>query len=55
VGIGLAVLVLAALLLSVDIGVLFLALPHLSTDLGASGTQHLWISGVFGSMLAGFS
>jgi DHA2 family multidrug resistance protein-like MFS transporter len=40
---GLAVLALPTLLIALDIGVLFLALPHLSTDLGASATQQLWI------------
>jgi DHA2 family multidrug resistance protein-like MFS transporter len=52
--IGLAVLALPTLLLSMDISVLFLALPHLSADLGASSTQQLWISDIYGFMLAGF-
>ena len=34
---GLAVLTLPTLLIALYIGVLFLALPHLSQDLGASG------------------
>jgi MFS transporter, DHA2 family, multidrug resistance protein len=37
-----------------DIGGLFLALPHLSTDLGATSTQQLWISDIYGFTLAGF-
>jgi len=41
--IGLAVLALPTLLLSLDMSVLYLALPLLSTDLGASATQQLWI------------
>lgn len=52
--IGLAVLALPTLLLSVDVSVLYLALPHLSTDLGASGTQQLWIMDIYGFMIAGF-
>ncbi|WP_232831943.1 MFS transporter [Nocardiopsis sp. FIRDI 009] len=48
------VLVLPTLLVSLDIGVLFLALPHLSADLGASSTQQLWITDMYGFMLSGF-
>jgi MFS transporter, DHA2 family, multidrug resistance protein len=51
---GLAVLALSALMLSVDISVLFLALPQLSADLEPSITQQLWISDIHGFMLAGF-
>jgi DHA2 family multidrug resistance protein-like MFS transporter len=51
---GLAVLALPTLLIALDIGVLFLALPHLSADLGASATQQLWIMDIYGFMLAGF-
>ncbi|MBF6049175.1 MFS transporter [Streptomyces sp. NRRL B-1677] len=51
---GLAALVLPTLLVAFDIGVLFLALPHLSADLGATGTQQLWITDIYGFMLAGF-
>lgn len=51
---GLAVLALPTLLISVDIGVLFLALPHLSADLGVSGAQQLWVTDIYGFMLAGF-
>lgn len=52
--IGLAVLVLPGLLLSVDASVLFLALPRLSQALEAGSTQLLWITDVYGFMLAGF-
>ena len=52
--IGLAVLVLPTLLIALDIGVLFLALPHLSADLGASGTQQLRNTDSYGFMLAAF-
>jgi DHA2 family multidrug resistance protein-like MFS transporter len=51
---GLAVLTLPTLLIALDIGVLFLVLPHLSADLGASATQQLWIMDIYGFMLAGF-
>jgi MFS transporter, DHA2 family, multidrug resistance protein len=52
--IGLAVLALPTLLLSLDMSVLYLALPFLSADLGASATQQLWIMDVYGFMIAGF-
>ena len=51
---GLAVLALSALMLSVDISVLFLALPALSEDLEPTATQLLWISDIYAFMLAGF-
>jgi DHA2 family multidrug resistance protein-like MFS transporter len=51
---GLAVLALPTLLLSLDFSVLFLALPHLGADLGASETQLLWIMDGYGFMVAGF-
>ena len=51
---GLAVLALPTLLVAMDIGALFLALPHLSADLGASADQQLWITDIYGFMLAGF-
>ena len=52
--IGLAVLALPTLLLSLDISVLYLALPHLARDLGATGTEQLWILDIYSFMLAGF-
>jgi len=51
---GLAVLALPTLLLSLDISVLYLALPQLSIDLGADSTQQLWILDIYSFMLAGF-
>ncbi|HEX5994777.1 MAG TPA: MFS transporter [Jiangellales bacterium] len=51
---GLAVLALPTLLVALDIGALFLALPRLSADLGASGVEQLWITDIYGFMLAGF-
>ncbi|GAA0734716.1 MFS transporter [Dactylosporangium roseum] len=52
--IGLAVLALPTMLLSLDVSVLYLALPKLSTDLHADGTQQLWILDIYSFMLAGF-
>jgi MFS transporter, DHA2 family, multidrug resistance protein len=51
---GLAVLALPTLLLALDVSVLFLALPHLSADLQPSSTQLLWITDIYGFMVAGF-
>ncbi|CAL9465324.1 Multidrug efflux pump LfrA [Nocardiopsis dassonvillei] len=51
---GLAVLSLPTTLQALDITVLYLALPHLSTDLGASASERLWIIDVYGFMVAGF-
>ncbi|MGH3386285.1 MAG: MFS transporter [Nocardioidaceae bacterium] len=52
--IGLAVLALPTLLLSIDVSVLYLALPHISTDLDATATQQLWILDIYSFLLAGF-
>ncbi|MFG2003994.1 MFS transporter [Spirillospora sp. NPDC048911] len=52
--IGLAVLALPTLLVSLDTFVMVMALPHLSTELGASSTQQLWIMDVYGFMVGGF-
>ncbi|WP_129668458.1 MFS transporter [Phytoactinopolyspora endophytica] len=52
--IGLAVLALPTLLLSLDMSVLYLALPHLSADLAPSSSQMLWIMDIYGFMVAGF-
>ncbi|MFI6918525.1 MFS transporter [Nonomuraea spiralis] len=49
---GLAVLALPTLLVAVDINALFLALPRLSVDLGASAVQQLWIIDIYGFMVA---
>ncbi len=51
---GLAVLAMPTLLLSLDISVLYLALPHLSAELGASSAEQLWILDIYSFMLAGF-
>ncbi|MGP4102057.1 MFS transporter [Nonomuraea sp. KM90] len=50
---GLAVLSLAGVLIAMDNTVLFLALPHVTADLGASGPQMLWIQDVYGFLVAG--
>jgi MFS transporter, DHA2 family, multidrug resistance protein len=52
--IGLAVLALPTLLLALDLSVTYLAIPQLSADLGVGPTQLLWISDIYGFMLAGF-
>ncbi|MGH2358326.1 MAG: MFS transporter, partial [Candidatus Limnocylindria bacterium] len=51
--IGLAVLALACLLYSMDLTVLHLAVPQLSTDLRPSSSQLLWIVDMYGFLLAG--
>jgi MFS transporter, DHA2 family, multidrug resistance protein len=51
---GLAVLALPTLLVSLDVSVLYLALPRLSADLDADSTEQLWILDVYSFMLAGF-
>lgn len=52
--IALAVLGLPTMLTTLDISVLFLALPSLSADLNAGSTQQLWISDIYGFLIAGF-
>jgi DHA2 family multidrug resistance protein-like MFS transporter len=52
--VALAVLVLPTLLVSMDFSVLYLAVPHLSADLGPTSTQQLWIIDIYGFMIAGF-
>jgi len=51
--IGLAVLALPTLLLSLDMSVLHLAVPHLAADLRPSSTELLWIIDIYGFMIAG--
>ena len=51
--IGFAVLALPLLLVSMDVSVLYFAIPYLSRDLHASATQQLWILDVYGFVLAG--
>ncbi|MCP2327624.1 DHA2 family multidrug resistance protein-like MFS transporter [Hamadaea flava] len=51
---GLGVLALPTLLVSIDVFVMLLALPHISEALGATSTQQLWIMDIYGFMLSGF-
>ncbi|MFF4380407.1 MFS transporter [Kitasatospora sp. NPDC001547] len=51
--IGLAVLLLPTLVLTMDMGVLFFAVPYISTTLAPSGTQQLWIMDMYSFVLAG--
>ncbi|WP_433065978.1 MFS transporter [Dactylosporangium sp. CS-033363] len=50
---GLAVLALPALLVSIDVFVLLLAMPRIGADLHASSTEQLWILDVYGFLLSG--
>jgi len=51
---GLAVLALPALLVSIDVSVMILALPHIGVSLGADSAEQLWIMDIYGFMLSGF-
>lgn len=51
---GLAVLALPSFLVSIDVSVMLLALPHLAEALKASATEQLWIIDIYGFLLAGF-
>ncbi|GAB1515860.1 MFS transporter [Actinophytocola sp. KF-1] len=50
---GLAVLALPTVLVALDMSVLYLALPHLATSLGAGDLEQLWITDIYGFVLAG--
>lgn len=50
---GLAVLALPTILISVDMSVLYLALPTLSRVLGADQVEQLWITDIYGFLVAG--
>src|SRR4029450_12867685 len=52
--VGLAVIALPCLLYSMDLTVLYLAVPSLAADLEPSGTELLWITDIYGFFLAGF-
>jgi len=52
--IGLAVIALPCLLYAMDLTVLYLAVPSISRDLAPSSAQLLWITDVYGFLLAGF-
>src|ERR1700759_1963762 len=51
---GLAVLLLPLLLVSMDVSVLYFAVPFISRDLEPSSTEQLWILDIYGFVLAGF-
>jgi DHA2 family multidrug resistance protein-like MFS transporter len=50
---GLAVLALPTLLVSMDLTVMYLAVPHISADLEPSSAQLLWIADIYGFFIAG--
>src|SRR5439155_3204493 len=52
--VALGVIALPCLLYSMDLTVLYLALPRLAADLKPSSAQLLWITDIYGFMLAGF-
>jgi MFS transporter, DHA2 family, multidrug resistance protein len=52
--VGLAVLALACLLYAMDLTVLHLAVPSLSEELQPSSAELLWITDIYGFMVAGF-
>lgn len=51
--IGLAVLMLPTLLIAMDMTVLHLAVPSLTADLEPTSSQLLWITDIYGFMIAG--
>jgi DHA2 family multidrug resistance protein-like MFS transporter len=52
--IGLAIISIACLLYVMDLSVLYLAVPSLVRDLAPSSSQLLWITDIYGFMVAGF-
>ncbi|MCJ7993467.1 MFS transporter [Rhizobium cremeum] len=52
--IGLGILSIACLIYSMDLSVLFLAMPAITTDLDPSAAELLWINDIYGFMVAGF-
>ncbi|MEW2389562.1 MFS transporter [Streptomyces venezuelae] len=48
-----AVLMLPLLLVSMDVSVLYFAIPEISADLAPNGTQQLWIFDIYAFVLAG--
>jgi MFS transporter, DHA2 family, multidrug resistance protein len=51
--IGLAVIALPSMLYSMDLTVLYLAVPSLTSDLQPSASQLLWITDIYGFLIAG--
>jgi DHA2 family multidrug resistance protein-like MFS transporter len=52
--VALALLALPTMVATLDISVLFLALPKLTAALRPGATQQLWISDIYGFLIAGF-
>ena len=52
--IGLAVISIACLLYVMDLSILYLAIPSLARDLEPTSSQLLWITDIYGFMVAGF-
>lgn len=52
--IGLSILSIACLIYSMDLSVLFLAMPAIVADLDPTAAQLLWINDIYGFMVAGF-
>jgi MFS transporter, DHA2 family, multidrug resistance protein len=52
--IGLGILGITSLVVAVDLFVMLLALPSIGADFDASATQLLWITDMYGFLLAGF-
>lgn len=50
---GLVVLLLATTVLTLDLGVLWLAAPYLAADLRPSGSELLWVTDIYGFVMAG--
>jgi len=51
---GLGILGMTSLVVAIDLFVMLLALPKIGQDLHASSTQLLWITDMYGFLLAGF-
>ncbi|HYU05357.1 MAG TPA: MFS transporter [Jatrophihabitantaceae bacterium] len=51
---GMTTLLLPTFVVAIDLFVMLLALPKLSADLGADSNQQLWITDMYGFLLAGF-
>ena len=52
--IGLGILSIACLIYSMDLSVLFLAIPAIVADLNPDAAEILWINDIYGFMVAGF-
>lgn len=51
---GLVVLLLPTMMLTADLGVLWLATPYITADLRPSSAELLWITDIYGFMTSGF-